>query len=76
MYIENPKRMQVTGREREEQQRLPELKPQKRVKNFIYIQSPESMQHVDLKRSQRQQMSPSNIGKKKVPGPNNTVDSR
>ena len=51
MYVEDPKRMQVTGREREKQQRLPELKSQKRVKNFIYSQDPESMQRINLKRS-------------------------
>ena len=38
IYIEDPERIQVTGREREKQQRLPELKFQKRVKNLIYIQ--------------------------------------
>ena len=51
MYVEDPKRMQVTRREREKQQRLPELKSQKRVKNFIYSQDPESMQRINLKRS-------------------------
>ena len=71
MYVEDPERIKVTGREKEKQQRLPELKFQKRVENFIYIQDPESMQHIDLKRSQGQQMSEPNIGKKKVPGPNN-----
>ena len=35
IYIEDPERIQVTGREREKQQRLPELKSQKRVKNLI-----------------------------------------
>ena len=71
MYIEDPERIQVTGREREKQQRLPKLKSQKTVKNFIYIQDPESMQHIDLKRNQGQQMSQPNIGKKKVASPNN-----
>ena len=70
IYIEDPERMQVTGRETEKQQRLPELKSQKRVKNLIYIQDPESMQHIDMKRSQGQQMSQPNAGKRKVPGPN------
>ena len=40
MYIEDPEKIQVTRREKEKQQRLPELKSQKRVKNFIYIQDP------------------------------------
>ena len=71
MYIEDPERIQVTGRHMEKQQRLPELRSQKRVKNLIYIQDPESMQHIGLKRSQGQHMSPPNIGKRKVPGPNN-----
>ena len=71
MYVEDPKRIQVTGREREKQQGLPELKSQKRAKNAIYIQDPESMQHIDLKRRQGQQMSQPNIGMKKVAGPNN-----
>ena len=70
MYIEDPKRIQVTGREKKKQQRLPELKSQKRVKNFISIPDPENMHHIDLKRSQGQQMSQPNTGKKKVPGPN------
>ena len=61
MYIEDPEKIQVTGREREKQQRLPGLKFQKRVKNFIYIQDPGSMKHIDLKRSQEQQMSQPNI---------------
>ena len=65
-----PKRKQVTGREREKQHRLPELKSQKRVKNFIYIQDPQSLKHIDLKKSQGQQMSQPNTRKKKVPGPN------
>ena len=51
MYIEDPKRIQVIEREKEKQQRLPELKCQKKINNFIYIQDPESMQHIDLKRS-------------------------
>ena len=46
MHIEDPERIQVAGREREKQQRLPELKSQKRVENFIYIQDPDSMQHI------------------------------
>ena len=71
IYIEDPERIQVTGRQREKQQRLPELKSQKRVKNLIYIQDPESMQHIDLRRSQGQQMSQPNTGKRKVRGPNN-----
>ena len=71
MCIEDLEKVQVTGRERVKQQRLPELKSQKRNKNFIYIQDPNSMQHVDLKRSQGQQVSQTNTGKKKVPGPNN-----
>ena len=70
MCIEDLEKVQVTGKEREKQQRLPELKSQKRDKNFIYIQDPNSMQHVDLKRSQGQQVSQTNTGKKKVPGPN------
>ena len=41
-----------------------ELKSQKRVKNFIYILDPESMQHIDLKRSQGQQISQPDTGKK------------
>ena len=65
LHIEDPERIQVTGREREKQQRLPELKSQKRAMNFIYIQDPENMQHIDLKRSQRQQMIQPNIGGKK-----------
>ena len=65
LHIEDPERIQVTGREREKQQRLPELKSQKRAMNFIYIQDPENMQHIDLKRSQRQQMIQPNIGEKK-----------
>ena len=44
--------------------------------NFIYIQDPESMQHVDLKRSQGQQMSQPNIGKKKVPRLNNIKNNQ
>ena len=56
--------------QRGKSKRLPELKSQARVKNFIYIQDPESMQHTDLKRSRGQQMSHPNTGKKKVPGPN------
>ena len=71
IYIEDPERIQVMGREREKQQRLPELKSQKRVKNLIYIQDPESMQHIDLRRSQGQQMNQPNTGKRKVRGPNN-----
>ena len=47
IYIEDPERMQVTEKEREKQQKLPELKSQKRVKNFIYIQDTDSMQHID-----------------------------
>ena len=46
MHIEDPERIQVAGREREKQQRLPELKSQKRVENFFYIQDPDSMQHI------------------------------
>ena len=46
MHIEDPERIQVARREREKQQRLPELKSQKRVENLIYIQDPESMQHI------------------------------
>ena len=61
MYIEDPEKIQVKGREREKQQRLPGLKSQKRVKNFIYIQDPGSMKHIDLKRSQEQQISQPNI---------------
>ena len=71
IYIEDPERIQVTGKEREKQQSLSELKSQKRVKNLIYIQDPESMQHIDLKRSQGQQMSQPNIEKRKVQGPDN-----
>ena len=71
MYIEHPERIQFIWRVRKEQQRLPELKSQKRVKNFIYTQDSESIQNMNLKRSQGQQMSQPNIGKKKVPGPNN-----
>ena len=56
--------------QRGKSKRLPELKFQARVKNFIYIQDPESMQHTDLKKSRGQQMSQPNTGKKKVPGPN------
>ena len=67
MYIEQPD----AGREREKQQKLPKLKQHKRVSNFICIQDPESMQHIDLKRCQGQKMSQPNTGKKKVPGPNN-----
>ena len=59
IYIEDPERIQVTGREREKQQRLPELKSQ----NF---QDSQSIQHIDLKRSQGQQMSQPNTGKRKV----------
>ena len=51
MNIEDPERIQEDS-QREEQQRLPDLKSQTRVKNFIQIQDPESMQHIDLKRSQ------------------------
>ena len=40
MYIEDPEKIQVTRREREMQQRLPELKSQRRVKIFIYVQDP------------------------------------
>ena len=69
--MEDLAKMQVKEEKKEEQQRLSELKSQKTVKNFIYIQDPESMQHLDLKRSRRQQMSQLNIGKTKVPGPNN-----
>ena len=35
MHIEGPERMQVTGREREKQRRLTELKSQKRVNNLF-----------------------------------------
>ena len=52
LYIEDPKRIRVTGREREKHQRLPELKTQKIVKNFFYIQDPENMKHINLKSSQ------------------------
>ena len=76
MPFEDPERIQVTGKEREEVQRLPELKSQKRMKNFIYIQDPESIQYINLKRSQGQQMSQANIGKKKVPGPSNISQRR
>ena len=41
MYIEDPESIQVTGREREKQQRLPKLKSQKRV---IYLY-PRSREH-------------------------------
>ena len=71
MRVEDPEKIQVTGRENEKQQGLLELKSQKRVKNFIYIQDPESIQHIDLTRNQGQQMNQPNIRKKKVPGPNN-----
>ena len=40
MYIEDPEKIQVTRREREMQQRLPELKSQRRVKIFTYVQDP------------------------------------
>ena len=39
--------------------------------NLIYIQDPKSMQQIDLKRSQGQQMNQPNTGKRKVRGPNN-----
>ena len=70
MHIEDPERIQVTGRERKKQQRLPELKSQRLVKNFIYIQDLDSIQHIDLRRSQGQQRSRPNTGKKNVSGPN------
>ena len=38
---------------------------------FYYTQDPESMQHIEFKGGQGQQMSQPNIGKKKVPGTNN-----
>ena len=56
MYIEHTERIQVTVRERDKQQRLPELKSQKIVKNFIYIQDPERMQHIDLKNKKANQI--------------------
>ena len=65
MYIEDPERIHVTGRKREKQE------SQKIVKDFIYIRDLESMQHINLKRSQGQRMSQPNTEKKKVPGPNN-----
>ena len=51
--MEDPKRIQVMGRERGKQQGLPELKSQKRVKTFIHIQDPENMQHIGLKKESR-----------------------
>ena len=68
--MKTPREYRLLGGRRKKQQRLPELKSQKRVKNFIFIPDPENMHHIDLKRSQRQQMSQPNTGKKKVPGPN------
>ena len=47
MYIEDPDRMLIKKREKEEQQRLLELKSQTTFKNFIYIQDLDSMQHID-----------------------------
>ena len=69
MYIEDLERIQEDS-QREEQQRLPDLKSQTRVKNFIYIQDPESMQQINLKRSQGKEMNEANIGKIKLSGPN------
>ena len=56
MHIEHTERIQVTVRERDKQRRLPELKSQKIVKNFIYIQDPERMQHIDLKNKRANQI--------------------
>ena len=56
MHIEHTERIQVTVRERDKQRRLPELKSQKIVNNFIYIQDPERMQHIDLKNKRANQI--------------------
>ena len=53
------------GRERGKQQRLPELKSQKRDKDFIYIQDPENMQHIDLKKESRTTNEPTKYWKEK-----------
>ena len=70
MYIEYPERIQGARRGREKQQRVPELKSQKRVKNFIYVQNPESRQHIEKRKYGRQICQP-NIKKTKVSGLNN-----